>query len=92
MFGSFGGAVTHTSVTFVSQAATDAGVGGQIGLQKQTVPVSHCRNIGKADMIHNDWQPDISVDPETYEVTADGEVLTCEPAERLPLAQLYNLF
>jgi len=43
-------------------------------------------------MIHNDWQPDISVDPETYEVTADGEVLTCEPAERLPLAQLYNLF
>jgi len=92
MFGSFGGAVAKTSLTFVSQAAIKADVAGKIGLQKQAVAVSNCRKIDKASMVHNDWQPDISVDPETYQVAADGEVLHCEPAEKLPLAQLYNLF
>jgi len=92
MFGSFGGAVAQTSLTFVSQAAIKADVAGKIGLQKQAVAVSNCRKIDKASMVHNDWQPDISVDPETYQVAADGEVLHCEPAEKLPLAQLYNLF
>nr|WP_308438831.1 urease subunit alpha [Dictyobacter formicarum] len=92
MFGSFGQATAATSLTFVSKAALEAGLPGKIGLQKQAVAVDNCRHIGKANMIHNAATPDIEVDPETYEVRADGELLTCEPAEVLPLAQRYFLF
>lgn len=92
MFGSFGKASAKTSVTFVSQAALDNKVGDTLGLDRTLVACKNTRNIGKADMILNDWQPNITVDPQTYEVRADGELLTCEPAEELPLAQLYCLF
>ena len=92
MFGSFGAATAATSLTFVSKAALEAGVPEKIGLHKQAVAVENCRTIGKANMIHNDATPNIEVNPETYEVRADGELLTCEPAEVLPLAQRYFLF
>src|SRR5215216_5354166 len=92
MFGSFGRAVGSTSLTFLSRAALDAGLPGRLGLLKRTVAVENCRRVGKADMIHNAATPRIEVDPETYEVRADGELLTCEPADRLPLAQRYFLF
>ena len=90
MFGSFGAAPQSTGVTFVSQASLD--YVKTLGLRKRPVPVEHCRKIGKADMIHNSATPHIEVDPETYEVRADGELLTCEPASVLPLAQKYFLF
>ncbi|MBN1005065.1 urease subunit alpha [Amphritea pacifica] len=92
MFGSFGQAPAKTSVTFVSGAALEKDIGGQLGLNRRLVACSNTRTIGKKDMVHNDWMPVITVDPQTYEVRADGELLTCEPAETLPLAQLYNLF
>ncbi|MEM9163261.1 MAG: urease subunit alpha [Cyanobacteria bacterium P01_F01_bin.4] len=92
MFGSFGGAIAATSLSFVSQAALDAGIPEQIGLQTPAVAVSHTRNLSKADMKLNAYQPQMEVDPETYEVRADGELLTCEPAEVLPMAQRYFLF
>ncbi len=92
MFGSFGAAIAPTSVSFMSQAAVDAGIPTQLGLNKRVVAVKNCRAIGKADMIHNAAMPTIDVDPETYEVRADGELLTCEPAETLPMAQRYFLF
>lgn len=92
MFAAFGGARGPTSLTFLSGAAMQTDVAGQLNLQHSTATVKNCRNIGKADMIHNDWQPDISVDPQTYQVKADGELLECEPATSLPLAQLYQLF
>ncbi len=92
MFGAFGRSLQAGSVTFVSQAAQDAGVGAALGLVKDTVAVQSCRGIGKADMVLNDLLPHIEVDPETYEVRADGEVLTCEPASVLPMAQRYFLF
>ena len=92
MFGAFGRSLTQSSLTFVSQAALDAGLGERLGLQKKLVAVRHCRSIGKADMIHNAATPDIQVDPQTYVVTADGERLWCEPAEVLPMAQRYFLF
>lgn len=92
MFASYGGAIAATSFTFVSQAAIDAEIGAKIGLQKQTLAVSNVRELSKADMKLNDALPNIEVDPETYEVRADGELLTCEPATVLPLAQRYFLF
>lgn len=92
MFGSFGQAPAAISVTFACQAAIDAGVAHKLGLKRQLVPCKNTRTIGKADMVHNHWLPNITVDPQTYEVRADGELLTCEPANVLPLAQLYNLF
>lgn len=92
MFGSAGGALGRTSLTFLSQSAAAAGVAEQYGLAKTTAVVKGTRTVSKADMIHNDWRPDISVDPETYQVVADGTVLTCEPAEVLPMAQRYFLF
>ena len=92
MFGAYGGGVTATAVTFVSQAALAADVGGQLGLKKRLVAVRNTRTVTKADMVHNAWQPDMSVDPQTYEVRADGELLLCEPAEVLPMAQRYFLF
>jgi urease subunit alpha len=92
MFGAFGGAMENTSVSFVSKAAQAKGVGERIGLAKRTVAVDGCRSVRKADMPLNDWQPNIEVDPQTYEVRADGELLTCEPAKELPLTQRYFLF
>ncbi|MHA6326360.1 urease subunit alpha [Roseivivax sp. CAU 1753] len=92
MFGAYGRAVEHGSVTFVSAAAQDAGIGHTLGLAKQTVAVTNTRNIGKSDLVLNDATPRIEVDPETYEVRADGELLTCQPAEVLPMAQRYFMF
>ncbi|QUY44350.1 urease subunit alpha [Acaryochloris marina] len=92
MFGGFGGAIAATSLTFVSQAAQEEGVPDQIGLQKNVVAISNTRNLSKSDMKLNDALPKIDVDSETYEVRADGELLTCEPATVLPMAQRYFLF
>ncbi len=92
MFGAYGRAVENSAVTFVSEAAQGAGVRDRLGLRKSTVAVRNTRGIGKKDMIHNAATPHIEVHPETYEVRADGELLTCEPAEILPMAQRYFLF
>jgi urease subunit alpha len=92
MFGSFGGAIGASGVTFSSSAACAAGLRDRLGLAKPLVAVERCRTIGKADMIHNSATPHIEVDPETYRVRADGESLACEPATELPLAQRYFLF
>ncbi len=92
MFGSFGRATAATSLTFLSQAAVDAEIPAQLGLQKAVAAVKNCRSVGKAAMIHNSAMPRIDVDPESYEVRADGELLTCEPAATLPMAQRYFLF
>ncbi len=92
MFGSFGKAIAPLCLTFVSQSAQEQGIAERLGLEKEVVGVSHCRSVGKADMIHNHATPEIEVDPETYEVRADGELLTCDPATELPLAQRYFLF
>ena len=92
MFGSFGRAPYTTSLTFVSQAAIDRGVPKSLHLQKTVAAVKHCRSIGKRDLKLNDALPRIEVDPETYEVHADGQLLTCEPLAVLPMAQRYFLF
>jgi urease subunit alpha len=92
MFGAFGRALTASSVVFASKAAVRSGLGKTLGIQKQLVAVEHTRDISKKSMIHNSATPKITVDPETYEVTADGELLTCAPAEVLPMAQRYFLF
>ena len=92
MFAAFGGARSATSVSFVSQAAAQAGVAEKLSLAKRLVAVKGCRAVRKADLVHNGLQPHIEVDPETYEVRADGELLTCEPADVLPMAQRYFLF
>ncbi|MCT7970866.1 urease subunit alpha [Laspinema olomoucense] len=92
MFASFGGSRTATSFTFVSQAALELEIPTQLGLRKQAIAVSDTRKIGKRDMKLNETLPYIEVDPETYQVWADGQLLTCEPAQVLPLAQRYFLF
>ena len=92
MFGDFGRARLTTGVTFVSQAAFAAGIGKRLGLGRSLEPVAKCRGLGKRDMKMNDALPKVEVDPETYEVRADGELLRCEPAKVLPLAQRYFLF
>jgi urease subunit alpha len=92
MFAAFGLARAATSVSFVSKAAMENGIGDQLKLSKRTMAVSNTRNIRKKDMIHNNYQPKMEVDSHTYEVRADGELLTCEPADILPLAQRYFLF
>jgi urease subunit alpha len=92
MFGSFGGALSSTSLTFVSQAALSNPQVLALGLKKPLSAVKHTRNLGKKDMIHNAYTPDITVDPETYLVHADGQLLMCEPAASLPMAQRYFLF
>jgi urease subunit alpha len=91
MFGAFGGAL-RSSFTFVSQAALDNGGIAGLGLRRPLEAVRNTRRIGKKDMVHNAWMPTLEVDPETYEVRADGELLTCEPAKTLPLSQRYFLF
>ncbi len=92
MFGAYGKAKYETCLTFVSQAAMDADIKGELGLEKTVVPVIGCRNIGKKDMKFNDNAPEIAVDPETYEVTVDGVAIFSKPVDKLPLTQLYNLF
>jgi urease subunit alpha len=92
MFGSYGGALHSTSLTFLSKSALNAGLPVTLGLKKKTVAVNHCRGLTKRDMINNDALPKMEVDPDTYEVRADGVLLTCEAAQVLPLAQRYFLF
>jgi urease subunit alpha len=93
MFGAYGRAMVEGSLLFVSGAALDDGIGHRLGLTRPLAAVSNTRGeIGKASMIHNDATPHIEVDPETYEVRADGQLLVCEPAEILPMAQRYFLF
>jgi urease subunit alpha len=92
MFGAFGKAMTRSAVTFVSQAAIADGIASRLGIDRTLLAVHHTRGISKESMIHNNALPKIEVDPETYEVRADGELLTCPPAEVLPMAQRYFLF
>jgi urease subunit alpha len=92
MYGSFGGALHSTSLTFVSRAAVHSGLPEKLLLKKKAVAVNHCRGLTKRDMVNNDALPRMDVDPETYEVRADGALLTCEPAQVLPMAQRYFLF
>ncbi len=92
MFGAFGGARLATSLTFVSQAGLDRDIGQRLGLQKSLATVCGCRSVKKADMAHNAYTPHMQVDAQTYEVRADGQLLTCEPATVLPMAQRYFLF
>jgi urease subunit alpha len=93
MFASFGKAIAASAVTFVSQAAVDGLLGRRLGVAKQLLPVKNTRGgISKKSMVLNDATPNIEVDAETYEVRADGELLTCEPAKSLPMTQRYFLF
>jgi len=92
MFGALGRAAAATSLAFVSRAAAADGIAARYGLAREVVAVRGCRGLGKRDMKLNDALPRIEVDPETYEVRADGALLTCEPARTLPLAQRYFLF
>jgi urease subunit alpha len=92
MFAAFGKALGQSNLTFVSKLAHEDGIAKKLGLQRQVLPVSNTRKIGKKNMRHNDATPDVVVDPETYEVRADGKRITCEPATSLPLAQRYFLF
>jgi len=92
MFGAFGGSLAKSSLTFVSGSAFERGIGDELGLAKTLATVRDVRTVKKSDMVHNTYQPKIEVDPETYVVKADGVVLTCEPATKLPMAQRYFLF
>jgi urease subunit alpha len=92
MFGAFGGALARGSLTFVSQSALDAGVGQHYGLAKTLAPVRSIRQVRKHHMVHNGALPKMEIDPQTYAVRADGQLLTCEPAKVLPMAQRYFLF
>jgi urease subunit alpha len=92
MFGAFGRAPFSTSLTFVSRAGLESEVPARLGLEKRAIAVKNCRGLTKRSMIHNDYCPRIEVDPETYQVRADGQLLTCEPARVLPMAQRYFLF
>jgi urease subunit alpha len=92
MFGAFGAAMDDTCISFVSKASLEAGIPERLGLRRRTEAVRNTRAIGKRDMIHNAGTPKIEVDPQTYEVRADGALLTCEPATELPMARRYFLF
>jgi len=92
MFAAFGGACRETSVSFVSQAALDSGIAQRYQLGKRLVAVHGTRRVRKADLVHNNMQPHMEVDPQTYAVRADGVLLTCEPLAQLPLTQRYFLF
>jgi urease subunit alpha len=92
MFGSLGKARNATRMTFLSGAALEAGIAEQLKLASMIGKVSNCRNVTKASMILNDYQPEITVNAQTYEVHADGELLVCEPSSELPLTQKYFLF
>ncbi len=92
MFGAKGAAASACSVAFVSQECISSGVAKSYGLRKRVEAVKGCRKVGKKDMVHNTTLPKVTVNPETYQVTVDGEVLTCKPADKLPLAQRYFMF
>lgn len=92
MFGAFGTAVHKTAVTFVSQAGIDNNIAEKYGVKRELLPVANCRSVGKKDMVHNNAVPKIEVDPENYEVSVDGKIITCEPLEVVPLGQRYFLF
>jgi urease subunit alpha len=92
MFGSFGGAIGRTCLSFVSQASLQQGTTESYGLRKQLAAVKGVRTVTKAQMVHNDYAPTMEIDPQTYSVRADGQLLTCEPAQSLPMAQRYFLF
>jgi len=92
MFGGFGGGIKTSCFTFASQASIDDGIANRLGLDKNIIPIKNTRNLRKKDMIHNSALPKMEVDPETYEVRADGELLTCEPVKTLPMTQKYFLF
>jgi urease subunit alpha len=92
IFGAFGRASAECSLTFVSRAARDSGIGARLGLTRKTVAVAGCRTLRKQDMINNSYLPRIEVDADTYEVRGAGELLTCEPATVLAMAQRYFLF
>jgi len=92
MFGAFGVTAAATSMIFLPQAAVEGGVPANLGLRKRIGIVKNTRNIGKKDLIHNAYQPVMEVDPQTYAVRADGQLLTCEPVAVLPFAQRYFLF
>ena len=92
MFGAFGRSLENSAVTFVSQASYENDIGNTLELRKKTAPVKNTRNINKSNMVYNDLCPKVEVDPETYEVRANGEILTCEPASELPMAQRYFLY
>ena len=92
MFAAYGEACRATSLSFVSQSALAAGIGRRLGLSKRLEAVKHCRALRKSDMVWNGATPHIEVDPQNYQVHADGELLWCEPAAVLPLAQRYFLF
>ena len=92
MFAAYGKALASSCITFMSKAGIKADVPDKLGLERRIEAVKGCRKVTKSDMIHNDYQPNVTVDSETYEVRADGELMTCEPAKELPLAQRYFLF
>jgi urease subunit alpha len=92
MFGSFGRSLSKSSLTFVSQAALGLGIDSKFGLQKQLAIVKNIRQVSKRDMVHNHYLPKMEINPQSYEVRADGILLTCEPAASLPLTQRYFLF
>ena len=92
MFGSFGKSLERSSVTFVSKLSNSNGIREKLGISKETISVKNTRDIGKASMILNNHTPEIEVNPETYEVYANGELLTCEPADVLPMAQRYFMY
>lgn len=92
MFGALGAAVQSTSVTFTSKIAIEKGLGIKLGIKKKLLPVKNCRSIGKKDMVRNNLTPKIEIDPETYEVKVDGKLATVDPADKLSLARLYNLY
>jgi urease subunit alpha len=92
MFGAFGGAVAKTSLTFVSEAGLNAGIGERFGLTKRLSAVRNIRSVRKQHMVHNSYTPKMEIDAQTYTVRADGQLLTCEPATVLPMAQRYFLF
>lgn len=92
MWGAYGRARANTSITFVSKSAYEENVKGKLGIEKIVLPIKNCRNVGKKDMILNNKTPEVEVDPITYEVTVDGELMSCKPAESLPLTQRYYLF
>jgi urease subunit alpha len=92
MFGAFGRAKKSTSFVFTSKLAIEEGLENKLKTRKKFLMVKNCRNIGKKDMIHNNLTPKIEIDPETYQVTVDGKIATVEPATKLSLTRLYNLF
>ncbi len=92
MFGAYGKAKFKTCITFMSKSSIEAGVPEKLGLEKIVLPVSNCRDITKHDLLLNDATPHIEVDPETYQVTVDGQIISSNVAETLPMTQLYYLF